>query len=71
MFNGFETGFGLWWVFPLLCLAMMVLCMFSRPRGGAGLCGFGRRRIPRRHAGPRPGGSVPQVTPPGAGTRYR
>lgn len=69
MFNGFETGFGVWWIFPLVCLAMAILFMGSGFRGGAGCCGFGRRPRPRRRAGPRPGGSVPQVPSPRAGTR--
>ena len=32
---------GGWWVFPLLCLGMMALCVLAALRGG--FCGMGHR----------------------------
>ena len=38
---GLENGFEFWWIFPLLCILLMVLCMGGR---GWSCCGAGRRR---------------------------
>ncbi len=55
MHYGFENGFELWWIFPLLFLGMMMFCMFfmSRmSRSGMGCCGFAWRST-RRNDTPR------------------
>ncbi len=39
-FAGF--GFGAWWIFPLIMIVMMVLCIFMmRGRMGSMMCGRG------------------------------
>jgi putative membrane protein len=38
-YEGFCSGFGWWWIFPLLMIALCFLMM--RRRGGSRMCGFG------------------------------
>jgi uncharacterized membrane protein len=39
MFSCLSFGYGYWWIFPLVMIAMMVLCFFMmRGHGGAMMC---------------------------------
>ena len=45
MFPCLAFGYGYWWIFPLIMIAMMVLCFFVMKRhGGPMMCGTGFRR---------------------------
>ena len=40
--NGPPPMWGMWWIFPLIGLAFMIVCLFAISRffrGGAGFCG--------------------------------
>ncbi len=42
MFPCAGFGYGLWWLFPLIMIVMMVLCFFMmRGRMGSMMCGSG------------------------------
>jgi hypothetical protein len=43
MMFGIEY-FELWWVFPLVCIGMMLFCMLSGIRGQMRCCGFHQSR---------------------------
>lgn len=39
MFSCLSFGYGYWWIFPIIMIAMMVLCFFMmRGHGGAMMC---------------------------------
>jgi uncharacterized membrane protein len=45
MFPCLAFGYGYWWIFPIIMIAMMVLCIFMmRGHAGSTMCGpgFGR-----------------------------
>ncbi len=47
MFPCLAFGYGYWWIFPIIMIAMMVLCFFiMRRHAGLMMCcpGFGRSR---------------------------
>jgi putative membrane protein len=46
-YEGFCSGFGWWWIFPLLMIALCFLMM--RRRGGSTMCGFGPFGLDSRH----------------------
>ena len=42
MFPSLGFGYGYWWIFPLIMIAMMVLCFFMmRGHAGSMMCGPG------------------------------
>ena len=44
MFPCLGFGYGYWWIFPLIMIAMMVLCFFMmRGHAGSMMCGPGFR----------------------------
>ncbi len=40
----FGYGFGFWWIFPIIMIAMIVFCFFMMRRHGMGCCGRGKHR---------------------------
>jgi putative membrane protein len=45
MFPCAGFGYGLWWIFPLIMIVMMVICFFMmRGRMGSMMCGTGFRK---------------------------
>ena len=42
------AGIGIWWIFPIIMIAMMIVCFFMMRRHGMGrgmgCCGGGQRR---------------------------
>ena len=39
---GWSAVYGYWWIFPVLCIAMMLVCFLAMRRFGMG-CRSGRR----------------------------
>ena len=43
------AGFGVWWIFPIIMIAMMVICFFMMRRHGmscgTGCCARGKHRL--------------------------
>lgn len=51
MWYGIDGGFDFWWVIPLLCIAMMLLCMGSTFGRHSRWCGGGWRRHQQEKSG--------------------
>ena len=57
MFPCLAFGYGYWWIFPVIMIAMMVLCFFMmRGHAGSMMCGpaFGRSGSHSENASDRP-----------------
>jgi putative membrane protein len=57
MFPCLGFGYGYWWIFPIIMIAMMVLCFFMmRGHAGSIMCspGFGRSDSHSENASDRP-----------------
>ncbi len=57
MFPCLAFGYGYWWIFPIIMIAMMVLCFFMmRGHVGSMMCGpgFGRSDSHRESVSDRP-----------------
>ncbi len=49
MFPCLGFGYGYWWIFPLIMIAMIVFCFFMmRGHGGSIMCMGGHREIHER-----------------------